>query len=44
MIEDALEDARTVRGQVDLVIDTSRTTPDEAAAEVYRWFLDHHSG
>ncbi len=43
MIEDALEDARTLRGQLDLVIDTSRTTPDEAAAEVYRWFLDHHS-
>jgi len=40
MIKDALEDARLLRDRIDRVIDTSLTTPDEAATEVYRWFLD----
>jgi hypothetical protein len=39
MIAEALEDARTLRDQIHHVIDTSRTTPAEAAAQVERWFL-----
>ena len=37
MIEEAVADARVLRGQVSPIIDTSRTTPDEAAAQVYDW-------
>ena len=40
-IEDALSDARALQGAVANVIDTSRSTPAEAAALLARWFEAH---
>jgi hypothetical protein len=37
MIDEAVADGRALRGQIDFVVDTSRTMPGEAAARVYRW-------
>lgn len=36
-IEDALDDAAELRSQVETVMDTSDTTPSEAAARVADW-------
>jgi broad-specificity NMP kinase len=41
MIEEAVADAGVLRGQIDFVIDTSRTTPDEAAAHVDGWLATY---
>jgi hypothetical protein len=40
-IEEAIADARALRRQVAFAIDTTRGTPEEAAARLTDWFAAH---
>ena len=40
-IEEALADARALRGEVEFVIDTARSTPEETASRLSDWFAAH---
>lgn len=40
-IQEAIADARALRREVELVIDTSGSTPEEAAARLSEWFRAH---
>jgi hypothetical protein len=40
-IEEAIADARALRGEVEFVIDTSRCTPEETASRLSDWFAAH---
>jgi len=40
-IEEAIADARVLRGEIDFTIDTSRETTDETAVRLLDWFAAH---
>ncbi len=40
-IAEAIADAAALRQQAEFIVDTSRVTPDEAAAAVQSWFVRH---